>query len=291
MPDGAPADGPRPEDPVPVPRSRARLDDPFGNLKQRNSRPENVGASVYGARTNHTRVVRMRWQRRPLRIVCLLAPLLFEFVYAQVGVKAGISLSGLLSSNPDDFRPFLGHEVEWIQYGESKSVIGIQIGLFYSIKISEYFDLQPEVSYVQRGYWFDQTPSYDARYVVSIDYLALPVTIRYKLPIDVFPMGLFTGPYVAIKLNANGRIEYEGKEEVKSLASVKAFDYGLVTGLGSHLDIGAGQMIVDLQFYWGLHNMMSQPSNYVDLYEDPGTVRNLAFALVMGYRFDGTIRR
>ena len=109
----------------------------------------------------------MRWQRRPLRIVCLLAPFLFEFACAQVGVQAGISLSGLLSSNPDDFRPFLGHEVEWIQYGESKSVIGIQIGLFYSIKISEYFDLQPEVSYVQRGYWFDQTPLYDATYVRS----------------------------------------------------------------------------------------------------------------------------
>jgi hypothetical protein len=233
----------------------------------------------------------MRWQRRPLRIVCLFAPFLFEFACAQVGVKAGISLSGLLSSNPDDFRPFLGHEVEWIQYGESKSVIGIQIGLFYSIRISDYFDLQPEVSYVQRGYWFDQTPSYDARYVVSIDYLALPVTIRYKLPIDAFPMRVFTGPYVAVKLSANGRIEYEGKEEVKSLASVKAFDYGLVTGLGSHLDIGAGQMIVDLQFYWGLHNMMSQPGNYVDLYEDPGTVRNLAFALLIGYRFGGTIRR
>jgi hypothetical protein len=237
------------------------------------------------------KVVRMRWQRRPLRIACLLALLLVEFATAQVGVKAGMSLSGLLSSNPDDFRPFLGHEVEWIQYGESKSVIGIQVGLFSSIHMSEYFDLQPEVSYVQRGYWFDQTPSYDARYVVSIDYLALPLTVRYKLPIDAFPMHVFTGPYVAVTLSANGRIEYEGKEEVKSLASVNAFDYGLVSGLGTHLDIGAGQLIVDLQFTWGLHNMMSQPSNYVDLYEDPGTVRNLAFALVIGYRCDGTIGR
>ena len=127
-------------------------------------------------------------------VAALLALFLVESVHAQVGVKAGISLSGLLSSNPDDFRPFLGHEVEWMQYGESKSAIGVQIGLFYSIKVSDYFDLQPEVSYVQRGYWFDQTPLYDASYVVSIDYLTLPVTIRYKLPIDAFQVRVFTGP-------------------------------------------------------------------------------------------------
>lgn len=233
----------------------------------------------------------MSWQRRPVHIAFLLAPFLFQFVHAQIGVKAGISLSGLLSSHPDDFRPFLGHEVEWIQYGESKAIIGIQIGLFYSIKISDSFDLQPELSYVQRGYWFDQTPLYDANYVVSIDYLTLPVTIRYKLPIDAFQIRVFTGPYVGFKLSANGSIEYQGKKEVKSLASVKPFDYGLVTGLGSHVDLGRGQMMVDLQFNWGLHNMMSQPSSNVDLYEDPGMVRNLAFALLIGYRFDGTSRR
>lgn len=226
-----------------------------------------------------------------LSIICLFLLFLVESVHAQLGVKVGVSLSGLLSSNPDDFRPFLGHEVEWMQYGESKTVIGVHIGLFYSVRLSEYVDLQPEVAFVQRGYWFDQTPLYDANYVVKINYLGLPVAIRYRLPIDAFHAHVFAGPYVAVKLSANGYIEYEGKTEVKSLASVKPFDYGIVMGLGSHVDIGAGQMIVDLQFNWGLHNMMSQPSSHVDLYEDPGTVRNLALALIVGYRFDSMIRR
>lgn len=233
----------------------------------------------------------MSRQRRPVHIAFLLTPFLFQFVYAQIGVRAGVSLSGLLSSRPDDFRPFLGHEVEWIQYGESKAVIGVEIGLFYSIRVSDAFDLQPGVSYVQRGYWFDQTPLYDADYVVGIDYLALPVTIRYKLPIDAFEMRVFTGPYVAATLSASGSIEYEGQKEVRSLPGVKPFDYGLVAGLGSHVDVGRGQMIVDLQFNWGLHNMMSQPSSHVDLYDNPGMVRNLAFVLLLGYRFDDTSRR
>jgi hypothetical protein len=62
------------------------------------------------------------------------------------------------------------------------------------------------------------------RLVVGNDYLVLPVAIRYKLPIDAFQVCVFTGPYVAVKVNANGYIEYGGKEDVKSLASVKPFD-------------------------------------------------------------------
>ena len=103
---------------------------------------------------------------------------------AQAGIKLGVSLSGLLSSRPDDFREFLGYEAEWIQYGESRPVLGFQLGVFYTINISDYFDFQPEINFVQRGYWFDQTPLYDARYIVNINYLEVPLFIRYKTPIN-----------------------------------------------------------------------------------------------------------
>jgi len=233
----------------------------------------------------------MDWCRRGLIIAAILAQFLSCDLQAQVGGKVGMSLSGLRSTNPDDFRPFLGHEIEWIQYGESRPVIGFQIGVFYSMRISEYFDLQPEVNFIQRGYWFDQTPLYDAKYVVRINYLELPVPMRYRVPIDAFDVRLFAGPFAAIKLGANGYIEYEGKEEVKSLTSVELFDYGIVMGLGSEANVGEGQMTFDVRFNWGLHNMMSQPSSYVDLYEDPGSVFNLAVALMIGYRFDSMTRR
>lgn len=206
---------------------------------------------------------------------------------AQVGIKAGVSFSGLLSSNEGDFRPFLGHEVEWIQYGESKPLIGIHIGVLYAIDVNEYFDFQPEINFVQRGYFFDHTSLYDTRFYIKTNYLEFPVSIRYKLPLsESLRINFYTGPFVAIKLSANRYLEFDGKEDEKQLESVNAFDYGIIFGVDSGLDIGADRMLFDLRFNWGLSNIMSQPKNYIDLYKDPGTVKNLTFTFITGYRFE-----
>jgi hypothetical protein len=232
----------------------------------------------------------MKKHARQLVIASFLSLFLPGALNAQIGVRLGVSVSALFSSRADDFRPFLGHEVEWMQYGESRPVVGVHFGVFYAIRLSEYFDLQPEINFTQRGYWFDQTPLYDARYVVKINYLELPVVIKYRVPIKAFNFNFSTGPFAAINLGAKANIEYQGKKDVKSLTSVKPFDYGIAMGLGSEVKTGLGQLEFDFRFNWGLHNMMIQPDDYIDLYEDPGRVRNLAFTLVIGHRFDGARR-
>jgi hypothetical protein len=227
----------------------------------------------------------MKRNKQVFIITCILFLIICTDLQAQFGVKMGISFSALLSSNAEDFRQFLGHEVEWIQYGESKPVFGIQFGVFYTIKVSDYFDLQPEINFIQRGYWFDQTPLYDTRYKIKINYLELPLIIRYKAPINFINFNVYTGPFAAIKLNAIGHLQYEGIQKIESLDCVKDFDYGMVVGLGSEFKVGTGQMLIDLKFNWGLHNIMSQPDDYIDLYDDPGRVRNLSLILLTGYRF------
>lgn len=218
-------------------------------------------------------------------ITGLLSLMICTELPAQFGVNFGTSFSALLSSNADDFRPFLGHEVEWIQYGESRPVLGIQFGVFYTSKLSDYFDLQPEINFIQRGYGFDQTPLYDTRYKIKINYLELPFIIKYKVPINFVHFNVYTGPFAAIKLNANGHLESEGMQKIESLDCVKDWDYGMVMGLGSEFKLGTGQMLIDFKFNWGWHHMMSQPDDYIDLYDDPGRVRNLSLTLLTGYRF------
>ncbi len=227
----------------------------------------------------------MKRNKQVFIITCLLFLIICTDLQAQFGVKIGISLAALLSSNAEDYRPFLGHEVEWIQYGESKPVLGIQFGVFYTIKVSDFFDLQPEMNFIQRGYWFDQTPLYDTRYKIKINYLELPLIIRYKTPINFINLNMYTGPFAAKKLNANKHLEYEGIQKIESLDCVKDFDYGMVMGLSSEFKVGTRQMLIDLKFNWGLYNMMSQPDNYINLYDDPGRVRNLSLTLLIGYRF------
>lgn len=207
-------------------------------------------------------------------------------IHSQIGVKVGVSLSGLLSSNSDDFRPLLGNEIDWIQYGESRPIIGIQLGVFYRIKISDYFDFQPEINFVQRGYYFDQTPLYDTRYKVEINYIELPLIIKYKVPISTFNLNFCTGSFAAIKLSANRELVYEGRQDIKPLNSVENFDFGIVAGLGSDINLGSGQVVLELRANYGLYNMMVQPENYIDLYEEPIKVKNVGLALTTGYRFN-----
>ena len=223
-------------------------------------------------------------------IASLLSPGICADLQAQPGVRIGMSFSALLSSNADDFRPFLGHEVEWIQYGESRPVWGVQLGLFYSFHLSDYFDLQPQINFIQRGYWYDHTPLYDTRYKIRINYLELPLIIRYKMPIHFIPFNIHAGPFAAVKLSAKGHIDYEGIDKTEPLGGVSDFDYGMLMGFGSEFKVGTGRMLIDLQFSWGLHNMMSQPDDYIDLYADPGQVRNLSLIFLTGYRLRSSNR-
>jgi hypothetical protein len=119
---------------------------------------------------------------------------------AQPGIKAGMSISALQSST-QDFRPFLGYEISWLQYGTSNPEFGLQLGIFYTVKLSNPFNLQPELYFSEKGYQFDQTPLYNTNYSLSINYLELPVLLEYYLPLDrSFNTVIMAGPFAALNL-------------------------------------------------------------------------------------------
>ena len=125
---------------------------------------------------------------------------------AQFGIKGGLAVSALQSSG-EDYTPFLGYEVSWLQHGSSNPVFGLQLGAFYTFNISDEFIFQPELYFVQRGYQFDQTPLYDINYSLGINYLDLPLLIEYYLPLDWgFRPAIIAGPYSSIKLSSNKKI-------------------------------------------------------------------------------------
>jgi hypothetical protein len=204
---------------------------------------------------------------------------------AQAGVKAGVVASGLLPSK-EDYRPFLGYEVDWVQYGVSYPFIGLQIGVFYTANISDKLAFQPELYLSQKGYRFSQTPLYDTSYRLQLIYLESAVLLKFKIPSRRrFRPGLLAGPFAALKLSSDRVVRIWGKQERGSLSSVKSLHYGAVFGFDTEFDAWSGQVIFDIRFSWGLSKIMTQPEDYTDLYDDPGTVRILAFAIMSGFRF------
>ena len=98
--------------------------------------------------------------RNRLVLVVLFIIFTSSDLFGQAGIKGGLSVSALQSSK-EDYRPFLGYEVGWVQHGTSNPVFGLQLGVFYTLKLSDAFNFQPEFYYSQRGYQFDHTPLYN----------------------------------------------------------------------------------------------------------------------------------
>lgn len=222
--------------------------------------------------------------------------LIFLIIYsnltiAQPGIKAGLVLSGFQPRQDlspflgNDYRPFLGYEVDWIQ-DEAHPKVGFQAGVFYTKDLSKHFAIQPELYYSQRGLHFYQTELYNISYSLNVSYLEIPLLLKYKFPVGwrIRP-GLIAGPYAAFKLSANRTIDIWGERDTKSVTCVNNLDYGIVFGINSEFSAWSKQAIFELRFSWGLANIMKQPEEYTALFEDAGRVNVIAVTLMTGFRF------
>jgi len=230
-------------------------------------------------------------KRLIIPFLLLLSPAAAGF--AQLGVKGGIAISGFRLSPDDagtsqeiDFRPFLGYEVGWVQYGTSNPDFGFQLGVFYAARLSEDLSIQPELHFAQRGYWFEQIENYNTFYQLKVHYLQIPLLLKYGPPLDwaVRP-GLLLGPYVSFRLTASRTIEIWGKRDTRSVSAVNFLDYGLVVAVDGEFSAWSQTVGVELRFDLGLSSALSQPQEYTVLNANPGTVRVLAFSALLCYRF------
>ena len=219
--------------------------------------------------------------------LCLLIFFLMPAtLLAQFGIKGGLAVSALQASK-EDYTPFLGYEVSWVQEGTSNPVFGLQLGAFYTFNISDEFIFQPELCFVERGYQFDQTPLYNINYSLHINYLELPLLIEYYPPLNwSFYPAITAGVYSSIKLSSNKTISLPNEEISGNVSSVNGFDYGIIFGIASEFPAWNGEITFDLRLNWGLANVISKPDNYISLYDDPGTVKTRAITFLTGYRFN-----
>jgi len=230
-------------------------------------------------------------KRLILAFLLLLSPAGAGF--AQLSVKGGIAASGFRFSPDDaatsqeiDFRPFLGYEVSWVQYGTSNPHIGFQLGVSYGARLSGNLSVQPELHFAQRGYRFDEIKLYNTSYQLKVHYLQIPLLLKYALPFDwVMRPGLLLGPYVSFRVSASRTIEIWGKRDTRSVSAVNSLDYGLVCAVDGEFSAWSQMVGVELRFDLGLARALSQPQEYTVLNENPGTVRVLGLSALLCYQF------
>jgi hypothetical protein len=212
--------------------------------------------------------------------------------YGQIGIKGGVVISGyqpwqdLTPYTGNDYQPFLGYEVDWLQDDASYPDLGLQIGFFYTYNISNHFALQPEMYYSRRGLNFYQTELYNTTYSLNVSYLELPLLLKYSLPLEwQIKPSLFLGPYFAFKLSASRTLDIEGEKNTREVPAINDFDYGVVFAINTEFSAWTQNLLLEFRINWGLANAMDQPEEYTAIYSDAGRVTVLAFTFMTGIRF------
>jgi len=177
-----------------------------------------------------------------LAVVLVLMVLSSVSLKAEGGIKAGIELSKIakLSEIP----------------GETfKTLLGFRGGLFYNFEITKGFLFQPEVYFVQKGMKYDIDAT-SAVYKTKLNYVEIPLLLKYQLAQGEFVPSIFVGPYGAFRISAKSVDNTGTSTDIKN--DIKSFDYGLTGGFEFAYKMGeTSKLLLDLRYNFGLGKVSS----------------------------------
>lgn len=177
----------------------------------------------------------------PLRTVALLALLVLttqsaqaQTAQPQIGLRAGGNFAQLRGeSNLGD--------------GATGRKFGFMVGVSAEMPVSSSLSVQPELLYAQKGGTEDDVD-------VNLNYLELPVLVKYALPVGGrFVPSLYAGPYAGYSLTREIEIDGGGSESADDF--IKRFDYGAVFGVDLGYRFAGRAATVGLRYDLGLANV------------------------------------
>lgn len=148
----------------------------------------------------------------------------------KIGLKLGMNFSNLYGSD----------------VGETSSLLGVSGGAYFSYKLSDGLEIQPEVYYTRKGAkekGITDTETFD--YDFALDYIEVPLLLKISFPIEkllIRPI-VFAGP--AISFNTNAKIS----RVINGYTYDVSYDYIKSTEIS--LILGAGISIPSKHYDWG----------------------------------------
>jgi opacity protein-like surface antigen len=213
-------------------------------------------------------------------ILTVAAVFALSFANAQdikFGAKAGLNISNFSGDIKSDF--------------DTKSLIGLQIGGFAEIGISDKFAFQPELLFSMQGAKDEFSESFEGfsstgESTLKLNYLNVPLLLKYKLA-DKF--SILAGPQVGFLMSAEDEFTFtetfdgetfseSGTEDVKD-------DYEsllLSFNVGASYSI-TDNLFVDARYNLGLSNLLKDQTFEGETFSIDGSMNVLQFSV--GYKF------
>jgi len=203
---------------------------------------------------------------KKVSIILLAVFLTASYAHAQFtfGVRAGFNLTNV-SESYDGEKPDKDERYKFTP--------GFQIGVVGDYAISDAISIQPGLLFAQQGAKIGWDDDSDAKLVIGLNYLQVPINVQYKLDLGGANLLLQAGPYLGFGLG--GKLKFwdeKGKrvsdDDLKKLEDeddwwkfkmggdekkhdLKGLDFGI--GLGAGVQFGAIQ--VGVGYNLGLANM------------------------------------
>ena len=140
---------------------------------------------------------------------------------------------------------------------EVKSKTGFVGGLWASLPISPTVAIEPELLYSQKGFKTEGTVNTET----ELNYFEVPILVNFLFKSEgSFRPGLFIGPAFGFKTSCNvssASIEIDCEDEATLDAITEDVEVSLVFGLGSHIDLGSGELLISGRFTLGLSSLVA----------------------------------
>lgn len=202
---------------------------------------------------------------------CLSVFLLFALFYGvkplnaqvSIGAKAGINVTSITTN-------------EGYKSGGIVNAIGLHAGVMAEFGIVERFAVQPELSFIQKGFRNDTK---------SINWIFneadLHLLAKYKYHLGKVIGHVEAGPTLGAVLGGYKKPD-DGDKITLDLDKdyLKKWDYGITAGLGFGLKLGPGTLFVDGRYMLSLDDIFEPESTVIT-----GKSRKVGFDYTLGYLF------
>ena len=212
---------------------------------------------------------------KKVKVSFLAICMLFSVVAYAGRISLGFDLKGGLNLA----KLYGGEVIEWEDFGDkTKFMLGMIVDLDFRLSIGDYFTLQPEILFSQKGVetvWDAETSfqGFDRRR--ELGYFEIPILLKLSIPAGRVSPSFYLGPALDILLYA--KTVYKD-EVINKKKDYKNIDFGVT--IGGELDIiaGPGRVIIGSRYTRGL-NYMDKDGSF---YEENGLM-NSVISILVGY--------
>lgn len=187
-----------------------------------------------------------------LAVSCLLVPATSsaQLVSFEKGIRVGLNMARMEGDVADAFEDFFGSELE--------SRVAMQAGGWIAWKFAPMAAVQAELLWTQKGSHAEIDAlgiSADVTYV--LDYVELPILMRFDLPGAGVRPRIFLGPAIGLPVTTKVRVDQQGfGEEEEELDDVDTEVSGIV-GAGLAFPAGVTTLGIDLRYQLGFTEIAS----------------------------------